>query len=75
MEERLKDLYLHEIDQFHLNFDSDPDYQKYYTQAMAFWEEEDMPAAVFHLMETGNFLSFVHGLRLGAQLAGWLKTV
>ena len=74
MEENLKELYLHEIERSRLDFDSDPEYQAYYTQAEALWEGEDMPAAVFHLLETSNFLSFAHGFRLGARLAGWVRT-
>ena len=73
MEEKLKVLYDQEIDQSRLDFDDDPEYQAYYTQAQALWEGEDMPAAVFHLLETANFLSFAHGFRLGARLAGWVR--
>lgn len=73
MEEKLKALYLQGIDQFHLDFDHDPEYQIYYTQAKALWEGEDMPAALYHLLNTGNFLSFVHGFRLGLELAGWAR--
>lgn len=73
MEEKLKELYIQETRQPGLDFDSDPDYQKYYTQAEALWEGEDMPAAVFHLLDTSNFLSFAHGFRLGARLAGWVR--
>ena len=74
MKEKLKGLYLQEIDQSRLDFDRDPEYQAYYTQAEALWEGGDMPAALFHLLETGSFLSFAHGFRLGAQLAGWVGT-
>lgn len=73
MEEKLKALYDQEIDQSRLDFDSDPEYQAYYTQAEALWKGEDLPAAVFHLLETSNFLSFAHGFRLGARLAGWVR--
>ena len=73
MNEQLRELYNREA-QFRLDFDSDPEYQAYYTQAEALWEGEDMPAALFHLLETSNFLSFAHGFRLGARLAGWVGT-
>lgn len=73
MKEQLKELYMQEIDQSRLEFDSDPEYKAYYTQAQSLWEGGDMPAAVFHLLDAGNFLSFAHGFRLGAQLAGWLR--
>lgn len=71
MEEKLKALYNQEIDQSRLDFDGDPEYQAYYTQAEALWEGGDMPAAVFHLLETSNFLSFAHGFRLGLKLVQW----
>ena len=74
MEENLKALYTQEIDQFRLDIDHNPEYQAYYTQAEAIWKGGDMPPAVFHLLETGNFLSFAHGFRLGARLAGWVRT-
>lgn len=73
MEETLKELYLREIGQSRLDFDSNPEYQAYYTQAEALWEGGELPAAVFHLLDAGNFLSFAHGFRLGAQLAGWVR--
>ena len=74
MEENLKELYLQEIERFRLDFDSDPEYQAYYTQAETLWEGEELPAALFHLLDTSNFLSFAHGFRLGARLAGWVQT-
>ena len=73
MKELLKELYDWEIDQSRLNFDHDPEYQAYYTQVEALWEGKDMPPAVFHLLDTSNFLSFAHGFRLGARLAGWVR--
>ncbi len=74
MEETLRELYIRETSRDGLDFDSDLEYQAYYTQAEAFWEGGDMPAALFHLLDTSNFLSFAHGFRLGAQLAGWVGT-
>ena len=74
MEQKLKELYNQEIDQFRLDFDSDPEYQAYYTQAKALWEGDDMPKSFYNLLDTGNFLSFAHGFRLGMELAGWLRT-
>ena len=73
MKEQLKELYFQEIEQSRLDFDRDPEYQAYYTQAEVLWKGEDMPAAVFHLLETSNFLSFAHGFRLGARLAGRVR--
>ncbi len=74
MEETLRELYIRETSRDSLDFDSDPEYQAYYTQAEALWEGGELPAALFHLLDTSNFLSFAHGFRLGAQLAGWVGT-
>ncbi len=74
MEETLRELYIRETSRDGLDFDSDPEYQAYYTQAEAIWKGGDMPPAVFHLLEVSNFLSFAHGFRLGARLAGWVQT-
>lgn len=73
MEDKLKELYNQEIDQFRLDFDHDPEYQAYYTQAQALWEGGDMPKSFYNLLDTGNFLSFAHGFRLGMRLAGWAR--
>ena len=73
MEEKLKELYNQEIDQSRLDFDGDPEYQAYYTQAKALWEGGEMPKSFYHLLDAGNFLSFAHGFRLGLELAGWLR--
>ena len=73
MKEKLKTLYIQEITQAHLDFDSDPEYQAYYTQTEALWEGGELPAALFHLLDTSNFLSFVHGFRLGLKLARWFQ--
>mgnify|MGYP001137395136 FL=1 len=74
MEETLRELYIRETSRDGLDFDSDPEYQSYYTQTEALWEGGELPAALFHLLDTSNFLSFAHGFRLGAQLAGWVGT-
>ena len=74
MEETLRELYIRETSRDSLDLDSDPEYQAYYTQAEALWEGGELPAALFHLLDTSNFLSFAHGFRLGAQLAGWVGT-
>ena len=74
MEETLRELYIRETSRDGLDFDSDPEYQPYYTQTEALWEGGELPAALFHLLDTSNFLSFAHGFRLGAQLAGWVGT-
>lgn len=73
MEENLKKLYIQEVDQARLDFDGDPEYQAYYTQAEALWKGEDMPLPFFNLLDAGNFLSFAHGFRLGLRLAGWAR--
>ena len=74
MKEPLKELCDQEIAHARLDFDSDSEYRAYYTQAEALWEGGDMPAPLFHLLDTSNFLSFAHGFRLGARLAGWVQT-
>lgn len=73
MKERLRELYLQEIETSRLDFDSDPEYKHYYTQAEALWEGGDMPGAVFDLLDASDFLAFAHGFQLGAELAGWAK--
>mgnify|MGYP006906603526 CR=1 FL=1 len=74
MHEKLKELYIQEVCQSRLDFDRDPEYQAYYTQAEALWEWKDMPESIYHLLDTANFMSFAQGFRLGAQLAEWLQT-
>lgn len=74
MEEKLKALYIQEIDQSRLDFDNDPEYQAYYTQAAALWKGADMPEPFYNLLDASSFLSFAHGFRLGMELAGWLRT-
>ena len=43
MEEKLKELYIQEIHQSRLDFDNNPEYQAYYTQAQQLWEGGDIP--------------------------------
>lgn len=73
MKERLRELYIQEVGMSRLDFDSDPEYQKYYTQAEALWEEGEMPDAVFRLLDASDFVAFAHGFRLGTELAGWVR--
>ena len=73
MKEILKELYIQEIDQSRLDFDHDPEYQAYYTQAEALWKGGDMPHSIHNLLDASNFLSFTHGVRLGMELAGWVR--
>ena len=73
MEEKLKALYIQEVNQSRLDFDRDPEYQMYYTQAEELWEEGDIPPSIFHLLERSDFLSFACGLRLGLELAEWVR--
>ena len=73
MEEKIRALYTREIDQACLDFDRDPEYKAYYTQAEAFWEEGDMPESIYRLLDSSSYLAFAHGLRLGMELAGWLR--
>ena len=71
MKSLIQELYYQEIDQAHLDFDGDPDYQKYLTQAKAVWQDEDMPQPIFDLLDHANFLSFAHGVQFGMRLAAW----
>ena len=73
MKEPLKELCDQEIAHARLDFDSDSEYRAYYTQAEALWEGGDMPVPIFHLLETGSYLSFSHGFRLGLKLARQLR--
>lgn len=73
MTERLKNLYSLEIEQARLNFEADPAYRDYLTQSQALWEDQDMPDPISHLLDTSNFLSFVHGFRLGLELGRWAE--
>ena len=73
MKEKLRSLYIQEISQSRLDFDSDPEYQAYYTQAEALWKGQDMPEPIYRLLNTANFLSFVHGFRLGLKLVRWAR--
>ena len=54
MKERLRELYIQEIETSRLDFESDPEYQHYYTQAEALWEGEDMPEEVLRLLDAGS---------------------
>ena len=71
MVEKIQELYFQAVDRGELDFDGDPDYQKYLTQAKAVWQDEDMPDSIFNLLDHANFLSFAHGVQLGMRLAVW----
>lgn len=73
MKERLRELYINEVETSRLDFDSDPEYKHYYTQAKALWEGGEMPGAVLRLLDASDFVAFVHGFRLGLGMAGWMK--
>ena len=67
----IKELYVKEIEQAGLNFNSDPIYHKYYTQLEKTWSDGGMPELWFRLLDQSNFLSFSHGIRLGMQIILW----
>lgn len=69
MERILRELYVLEVDQARLDFEADPAYQTYLTQSEALWQGQDMPEPIFRLLDTGNYISFAHGFRLGLRLA------
>lgn len=72
MEEKLKMLYQQEIDQSFLDFDRDPESRVLYTGSGPLGRGR-YAESFYHLLDTGNFLSFAHGFRLGVQLAGWTQ--
>ena len=71
MVEKIQELYFQAVDRGELDFDGDPDCQKYLTQAKAVWQDEDMPQPIFDLLDHANFLSFAHGVQFGMRLAAW----
>lgn len=71
MTQIIKELYFLETDQARLDFDHDPIYRTYLTQAEEIWKEHDMPKSIFHLLERSNFLSFSHGFQLGMGMTLW----
>ena len=71
MDHYLHELYHTEIDQANLNFDADPEYRAYLTQAEALCPEGALPSEWFRLLDQSNFLSFSHGVRLGMQIILW----
>ena len=71
MVEKIQELYFQAVDRGELDFDGDPDYQKYLTQAKAVWQDEDMPQPIFDLLDHANYLSFAHGVQFGMRLAVW----
>ena len=73
MEETLRELYIRETSRDSLDFDSDPEYQAYYTQAEALWKGGDMPHSIHNLLDASTFLSLTHGFRLGMELTGWVR--
>ena len=74
METKIRALYKQEIETAQLDFERDPEYQAYYTQAEALWEGADMPEPVYHLLDASSYCAFAHGLRVGMELAGWLRS-
>jgi len=74
MDELIRELYTRQISQSHIDFDHDPEYKEYYTQAEELWEGGEMPVSFFRLLERSDFLSFSCGLRLGVELGKWLRT-
>ena len=67
----LQKLYYYEIDHAHLDFDSDPVYQENMARALAELGAQELPPALFSLLNTANQISFTHGFQLGVSLVRW----
>lgn len=75
MDEQLKDFFFAEQEQGRLNFDADPKYVGLLQQSVALFPDGDLPKPVFDLLETANFISFAHGLKLGLRLKRWAQSL
>ena len=71
MNAEIKELYYYEIDHAHLDFDSDPVYQKNMARALAELGTQELSPAIFSLLNTANQISFTHGFRLWISLVRW----
>lgn len=71
MDEQLKEFFCDEQDRGRLVFEDDPKYAGLLHQCTALFPGGDLPKPVFDLLETANFISFAHGLKLGLRLKRW----
>lgn len=71
MDNQLKEFYEDEVDRGHLNFEAYPEYIDLLCQSEALFPGGDLPKPIFDLLDTSNFISFAHGLKLGLRLKRW----
>ena len=71
MNKQLQEFFCDEQDRGRLVFENDPEYVELLHQSTALFPDGDLPEPVFHLLETGNLISFAHGLKLGLKLERW----
>lgn len=71
MNRQLQEFFFAEQEQGRLNFESFPEYNHLLHQSLVLFPDGDLPAPIFDLLETTNFISFAHGLKLGLQLRKW----
>jgi len=73
MNSQINKLYYYETEHAHLDFSKYPEYRQQLAQAEALCEQNELPPAMFRLLDTANRISFVHGFRLGLRLSRWAK--
>jgi len=71
MDEQLQALFYSEVDQGHLAFDDDPEYSALMTRSMSLFPNEELPEAVYQLLDTSNRISFAYGIKLGLRMDRW----
>ena len=75
MDEQLKDFFYVEQEQGRLVFEDFPEYNDFLSQSTILFSDGDLPKPVFDLLETANFISFAHGLKLGLRLKRWAQSL
>ena len=75
MDEQLKDFFYAEQEQGRLVFEDFPEYNDFLSQSTILFSDGDLPKPVFDLLETANFISFAHGLKLGLRLKRWANSL
>ncbi len=75
MDKQLQEFFYDEQDRGRLNFESFPEYVDLLGRSVALFPGGDLPDPIFDLMETANFISFAHGLKLGLRLKRWANSL
>ena len=73
MDKQLKEFFFAEQEQGRLKFETFPEYTDRLGQSVALFPSGDLPDPIFDLLETSNYISFVHGLKLGLRLSQWAE--